>query len=193
MTGPSRADDGLFLAELAREAAARPAGSFPWGQDLKGPGLYSWWADTAGCALLSAPFGTPLGSLIYAGQAGATTPSGTERRRGLAERIKTCHLNGNIKSSTFRLTLAAVLRTALGLQMASSGRLEPESNQLLSQWMVTHLSLTCMVVRNRGNLATAEEELLRSLDPPFNLSGVPSSAVRTRLREIRKELLTAMG
>ena len=60
-----------FARYLRDPANAEPAGSFPNVPDRADhPGLYAWWADDVGLALLSVPFGEDLPPLIYAGQAG---------------------------------------------------------------------------------------------------------------------------
>jgi hypothetical protein len=71
---PNGEVDALVSA-LADPAAARPAVDFPWGDAaaFDEAGLYSWWVDAAGAAMLAAGLDHPVEpGLIYAGQAGAT-------------------------------------------------------------------------------------------------------------------------
>jgi hypothetical protein len=152
-------------------------------------GLYSWWANPEGLLQLAAPFEVPLPPLIYAGQAGAaSTRAGTASTATLRSRIGGHHLSGNIRSSTFRRTLAAVLREPLGLRLADRGRLDAQSNRLLSAWIRDHLSVAWVPWPERGSLAALEHAVLGRLDPPLNLMGMPPTAVRRRLRELRHAL-----
>jgi GIY-YIG catalytic domain-containing protein len=155
-------------------------------------GLYSWWADAEGLRELSAPFGVTLPRLVYAGQAGAaSTRTGAASTATLRSRIGGNHLNGNIRSSTFRRTLAAVLHEALALRLVAGGRLDGPSNQLLSAWIRAHLSVAWVQCPDRGTLAALEDAVLRRLDPPLNLQGMPDTAVRLRLRGLRRGLGSA--
>lgn len=86
-----------------------------WPGDLERidqPGLYSWWVDRAGAGDLSQGLGERVDAgRIYAGQTGATKwPSGKAGKATLRSRIGGNHLNGRIRGSTFRLTLAAGTR-----------------------------------------------------------------------------------
>jgi hypothetical protein len=66
--------------------------------------------------------------LIYAGQTGATFwPSGKGSQATLGGRIGGNHLNGSVAGSTFRLTLAGVLTTTLGLRPVGAKRLDQDS------------------------------------------------------------------
>lgn len=153
------------------------------------PGIYAWWANPSGLALLSEPLGAPLSPLIYAGQAGAA--SSRARKTGAAtlrSRILVNHLRGNIRSSTFRLTLCAVLCGPLALRLTDSGRLERGSNAALSAWMDAHLRLTWVALPDRSTLGAIEEAVLRVLDPPLNLQGVEATPIRLRLRQLRANL-----
>ena len=92
------------------------------------PGLYSWWADDEALNILSTLFGVRMPSLIYAGQAGATsTRSRRIRSATLRSRICTNHLSGNVGSSTFRKTLTAVLLEPLALGFLGPQHLDKAS------------------------------------------------------------------
>ena len=70
--------------------------------------------------------------LIYAGQAGATRwPSGKRSRNTLWGRITGMHLGGAAEFSTFRRTLAAILRLVLSLTA--------EDDPQLSAWINARL------------------------------------------------------
>lgn len=80
-------------------------------QELNQPGLYSWWVDTPGAKTLTHGLGhTMKPGRIYTGQTGVTKwPSNKAGAMTLGKRIAANHLNGRIRGSTFRLTLAAIL------------------------------------------------------------------------------------
>jgi hypothetical protein len=148
--------------------------------DLLVPGLYSWWVDSQGAADLSCGLGllVPDG-LIYAGQAGATRwPSGKRTQGTLWRRITGMHLGGAAEFSTFRRTLAAILRPVLGL--------DTEDDPKLSGWINTHLGVNAVPVPDPDRLAEAETAVLDLLDPPLNLRGRPPTAIRARLAELRR-------
>ena len=156
------------------------------------PGLYSWWADGEGLRQLEAVFASALPRLIYAGQAGATsTRAASPSMATLRSRIGGNHLNGNIRSSTFRFTLAAVLREPLALQPGPGGRLDASSNQELSRWIRRHLSIACLAWPERATLPALEHAVLERVDPPLNLTGMRTTALRRRLRELRRGLTSS--
>jgi hypothetical protein len=179
-----------LVARLTNLANSVGAASFPAGTGLGDePGLYSWWADDEGLTDLSAPFGVRLPPLIYAGQAGATSSrSGVERVATLHSRIGGNHLHGNIRSSTFRNTLTAVLFEPLELRLAGPHRLESASNAAISAWMCEHLRIAVAPYPNRANLAAVEDEVLARIDPPLNLMGMSATPVRSRVKELRRRL-----
>jgi hypothetical protein len=148
-------------------------------QGLECPGLYSWWVDDAGAADLSQGLGQPLhAGLLYAGQAGATRwPSGQRSRSTLWSRISGMHLGASAEFSTFRRTLAAILRPVIALV--------DEDDPRLSQWMDGHLTVITVAVADGDQLAGIESAVLDILDPPLNLRGRPAGPVRDRLAQLR--------
>lgn len=153
------------------------------------PGLYSWWVDEAGAAMLSAGIGAHVAvGRIYAGQTGATKwPSGRAGGATLRSRLSQ-HLRGRIEGSTFRLTLASVLRAELGLVVVGKRRLSPEGEAALTDWIAQHLMVATHAFPDPNPLADLEHQVLDRLDPPLNLDGRPASNVRARLRRLRAEL-----
>lgn len=115
-----------------RTVAARfPCPSY----DVDLPGLYAWFVDEAGAAELALELDRPLpAGLIYAGQAGAGTSSAT-----LRSRVRGNHLGGNVGGSTFRLTLASILASRLGLSRGPGRALAGDGEAILSSWMRGHL------------------------------------------------------
>ena len=179
------------LAALDREAIKVLARDWPGGlRELDQPGLYSWWVDTAGAEHLSQGLGEPIAAgRIYAGQTGATKwPSGKRGSRTLAERIGGNHLNGRIRGSTFRLTLAACLLEPLTLSQIGAKRLDPTSEVTLSVWMRAHLAVAIMPFSERDELGDLEHHLLNELDPPLNLDGMAQTLARSALSRKRAVL-----
>lgn len=191
MTEPRVAE----IASILRDPAmAHPARIFPIGHaNVDEAGLYAWHVDDAGQQLLAEAYGTSLPALIYAGQAGASSSkAGVKRGATLLGRIKGNHLRGNIRSSTFRKTLAASLSEPLGLVLVGPSKLDPSSNEALTLWMLDHLSLATVACPDRATLSELEDAVLLELDPPLNLMGMPRSPVRTELKARRSRLGKAL-
>jgi GIY-YIG catalytic domain len=167
------------------------ATSWPGGlTDLAKAGLYSWWVDESGAADLSAGLGMEvIVGRIYAGQTGATRwPSGTVVTSTLSGRIGGNHLRGNVRGSTFRRTLAAVLWEPRAFAVSGPARLNPSSEKDLSEWMRLHLEVAVHRFAERDSLADLEHHVLARLDPPLNLEGMPATSIRMRLAELRAAL-----
>ena len=81
--------------------------------------------------------------------------------------------------STFRRTLAAILRPVIGL--------DTEDDPKLSDWITTHLGVNAVPVPDPDRLAEAETTVLDLLDPPLNLRGRPPTAIRARLTELCRD------
>ncbi len=147
---------------------------------LDRPGLYSWWIDESGARDLSAGLGLPVpAGLVYAGQAGATRwPSGQPSTNTLWTRLTKMHARGRAEFSTFRRTLAAVLREPLGLTSEDDPRLD--------EWIDEQLSVVALPMTDAGALAGLEDDVLEELDPPLNLQGMRPTPVRARLSELRR-------
>jgi GIY-YIG catalytic domain/HB1, ASXL, restriction endonuclease HTH domain len=186
----STAEVERALLALDGEPRRVPAADWPAGLDgLDEPGLYSWWVDEGGAAQLRSGLGYEIAGRIYSGQTGATKwPSGRVGSMTLRQRLGGNHLGGSIRGSTFRRTLAACLRESIGLSIAAPGRLARESEVELSAWMRRHLHVAVHPFPNRGALGALEHRVLAALDPPLNLEGMPSTAVRQRVSELRRIL-----
>jgi hypothetical protein len=179
-----------FVERLTNPANTESAATFPSGRAaIECPGLYSWWADDEALETLHAVFGVRMPSLIYAGQAGATsTRSRRTRSATLRSRISSNHLSGNVSSSTFRKTITAVLVEPLDLQLSGSDCLDRSSNETVSVWMRARLRLVTAPCQDRDRLAEVEHAILERIDPPLNLMGMPSTPLRTKLRDLRSRL-----
>jgi hypothetical protein len=84
-------------------------------------------------------------------------PNGPQSYSTLRSRVVGNHLSGNTGSSTFRLTLAALLREALDLhphRTTTKVTLPPEENARLSVWQREHLRITWCVSPGRGSPRT---------------------------------------
>lgn len=176
--GPSTPELARLLSDPSRALSPQELlGRGP--QGLMAPGLYSWWVDGQGAGDLSRGLGQPVpAGLIYAGQAGATRwPSGKWSRNTLWGRITGMHLGGAAEFSTFRRTLAAILRPVL--------RLDTEDDPQLSAWISTRLRVNAVPVADPDRLADTEAAVLNLLDPPLNLRGRPPTGIRAKLAELR--------
>lgn len=179
------------LAVLRSGSERIPAAHWPGPlEQLDQAGLYSWWISEQGAHDLEAGLGMAfLSDRIYAGLTGATKwPSGRVGRMTLRQRIGRSHLAGTIYGSTFRRTLAAILREPMQLRLEAPGRLARGSERELSAWMRQHLEVAVYAVSERDSLANLEHEVLVTLDPPLNLDGMPPTLLRARVRALRAEL-----
>jgi hypothetical protein len=179
-----------LVEALTDEKRAENALGFPVDRELSShPGLYSWWADSDARSLIGQQLGVGVRALVYAGQAGATRwPSGKKSTATLASRIRSNHINGNASSSTFRLTLSALLLEPLNLQVAKRGRLAPEANRAVSVWIKDHLRVAIVAFDCRETLGRIEAAVLDVLDPPLNIEGRPSAPWRSRLAQLRMRI-----
>jgi hypothetical protein len=191
---PSRiskcSDDDLLtaLADLEEAPALIPAREWPAAVTCLGePGLYSWVVDGSGAADLSRGLGCALTpGRIYAGQAGATKwPSGRSGDNTLGKRIGGMHLGGRVRGSTLRWTLASVLFDELDVQVQASMVITTASEEALSEWMLSHLSVAVHAHADRDTLEDLEQRVLSWLDPPLNLSHMTPTQARRRLTELR--------
>jgi hypothetical protein len=172
----------VFTAILREEAKALPPAEFlaRGSAGLKVPGLYSWWADEQAASDLTDGLGhTVAPGMIYAGLAGATRwPSGKRSSNTLWSRIAGMHLGKRHEFSTFRRTLGAV--------QAQRMRTTTVDEQALTHWMMAHLRVLAAPYEDADTLGRLESDVLRLLDPPLNLQGMPASPVRRRLTDLRR-------
>ena len=173
-----------FRARLLDERLAVASGEFlaQGSTGLKVPGLYSWWIDEAGAVDLSRGLGHPVeAGLIYAGLAGATRwPSGKRSTNTLWSRIAGMHLGKRHEFSTFRRTLGATLAAA-----TSSPTVDEDA---LTAWMHEHLRVLAIPFDDADTLGRLETDVLRSLDPPLNLQGMPQTPLRKQLSALRSRV-----
>lgn len=165
------------LARLLDPAGALTPGELlVRGSDgLISPGLYTWWIDEAGASDLSRGLGHRIRpGLLYAGKAGGHRLEANPSTATLWGRVVGNHLRGNVRSSTFRQSLAAILDAA-GL---------PASEEQLTSWMLAHLSVVAVPVASE-DVARLEDELVGRAQPSLNLMGLPRDDARTALSRLR--------
>ena len=179
-----------LVAALADNNQAESPAGFPSASHVAArPGLYSWWGDETARAAIEEQLGIAIPPLIYAGQAGATRwPSGTRSKATLGSRIRDNHINGNASSSTFRLTLSALLLRPLSLTVLKPGRLAPEDRKIVSVWIKDHLRVVIAPYDDRDSLEHVEDCALDTLDPPLNLRGRPTTDPRSHLKGLRRQI-----
>jgi hypothetical protein len=148
--------------------------------ELRSPGLYSWWVDSAGAGDLTCGLKQEIQpGLIYAGLAGATrTRSGKRSKNTLWGRLTGMHLGSRHEFSTFRLSLGSVLASAAGADEIDEGD--------LTTWMYAHLRVIPIPVDDPDTLDGLETAVLGALDPPLNLQKMPRSPVRSQLSQLRR-------
>ena len=92
------------------------------------------------------------------------------------------HLSANHQLSTFRHTLGAILALAEGVDSIDE--------RALTQWMLSHLRLIAVPFMDADSLGRVEEAILRELNPPLNLKGVPKNPVRSQITSLRRRVST---
>ncbi len=148
-------------------------------------GMYAWFGDDDALATLTDVLEAPLTTLLYSGQAGATsTRSAKESKSTLLSRVRGQHIRGDIYGSTMRRTFAAVLREPLDLEMRDPKRLTDEGEARLRTWIERHLRVAIAPIDDRAALAHVEPLVLAILDPPLNLNHMPKTAIRRRVQRV---------
>jgi hypothetical protein len=187
-SGPTETSPGVSHAEsLLRDRTRALSPALLAKAPLNDAGLYAWWVDEVGGAMLSAGLGHRVEELIYAGQTGANSAKrGLQRKSTLRSRLLRNHLNGTINGSTFRLTLAA----ALGDQIVAPAdrTFDRSAEARLSAWMAEHLTVVPLPIADRASLGPLEEKVVQALDPPLNLQHVEKTPLRVLLSKRRRLL-----
>ena len=193
--GPPRweeRDAWTALDDLDSSPALVPASEWPAGaQGVDRPGLFAFWVDEAGAADLARGLDLPFeAGRILIGQAGATRwPSGRVNSDTLGDRIARTHLNGRVRSSTVRLTIAGILFAQLALVVQASALLQASAEQDLSDWMSAHLSVAVHPHDDRDTLAGLEQAVVQRLDPPLNIDDhLPATSVRQGVIALRRRI-----
>ena len=179
-----------MVAALARHENAVEPRRFPHDHEAAAnPGMYAWWGDDEARTVLGGEIGVGLPPMLYVGQAGATRwPSGTRSSATLKSRVGGQHIRGNARSSTFRLTISSLLLRRLRLTAIPGGKLDPDSNAEVSEWIADHLRVAIAPYEDRDTLGAVEAEVVAQLDPPLNLGHCLPSHARQRLSELRRAI-----
>jgi hypothetical protein len=185
-------DAWTALDDLDASPVLVPASEWPAGAEgLDRPGLFALVVDEAGAADLARGLDLPLeAGRIWIGQAGATSwPSGRVNGDTLGDRIARTHLQGRVRSSTFRLTLAGILFAQLELVVQASALLQASAEQDLNDWMSAHLSIAVHPHDDRDTLGGLEQAVAQRLDPPLNIDGyLPATSVRQSVIALRRRI-----
>jgi hypothetical protein len=150
-------------------------------------GFYAWWIKPGSVpGVPPRPHPTaPKRHLLYVGIA----PGRATSRQTIRSRVLNNHLRGNTGSSTFRLSLAALLMEPLRLQPLRKEKkivLQRDDNSALSEWQRSNLWISWC---ERDNPWTIEAQVIAAMKPPLNLAGnaahpfhTTMTAARTRFR-----------
>lgn len=167
----------LHLADLRHAVPAADVSSVP-----NSTGLYGWFVDPAGARDLNRSLMLPVrAGLIFVGQVGGSSwQSLADPVLNLRDHVERIQLHGRSRASTFRMTLATVLREQL--------RMRSLEDPLLTDWMLKHLSISSWASDNFGELRELEQVVINELDPPLNVDHLPANAYRARLSQMRSAL-----
>jgi hypothetical protein len=157
--------------------------------ELHRPGMYAWYVDADGAADLTRGLGEHVGAgLIYAGLTGAGSSNAS-----LRSRISRNHVRGNIRGSTFRLTLAAALAQPLRLRPEGFRLMGPANEKKLTIWIQEHLMVAVHPYPDSATLDALETGVLATLDPPLNLAKMPPTQLRSALSAARHPFMRKDG
>jgi hypothetical protein len=153
------------------------------------PGFYAWWAELGSMpSVPKNPHPTSSGmTLFYVG----ISPSSASSSQTIRSRVLNNHLRGNLGSSTFRKTLAALLLEELDLyprETTTKVVLPKDENARLSSWQGKHLALTWCVTPQPW---VTEPPVIAALGPPLNLASNAVHEFYPTLSEARRRLVEA--
>lgn len=157
------------------------------------PGFYAWWCHRQYLSDASPiipyeprPPVPAEWSLLYVG----ISPSSLTSSRHLAARLIKNHATGNIGGSTFRMTVASLLRAKLKLEpRGGSDRARVESEGPLTNWIEQSCGVTFAIINRPWEF---EAVIISQLNPPLNLDQ-GTHPFRLRVREQRAALRRACG
>jgi hypothetical protein len=155
------------------------------------PGIYSWWVPPerlgdADPRIPEVSAGAAGWSLLYCGIA----PNSTTSRRLLSKRVGRDHSRGSIGNSTFRQSLAALLRDTLRLEpLAGYDRSRVRDEGALTAWLTTHCGLTWAVQPAPWDW---EVRVIGALLPPLSISP-GAHPFRFQVSEARSRLRADCG
>jgi hypothetical protein len=139
-------------------------------------GIYAWWMAPGAIPDLNGPaHAAEKLELLYVGIA----PKDAQSKATLRSRIRGQHLGGNIGSSTFRQSLAALLSEDRGwMTRWSRGRaqLVHEHNRALSKWQRDHLRLAWVECVCPWIIEARVIALMHHRSTPRRMHHIPSTA-----------------
>ncbi|SEB60918.1 hypothetical protein SAMN05519105_0903 [Rhodobacter sp. 24-YEA-8] len=152
-------------------------------------GVYGWWFDGRLPAVPRAGCRKRAGKdLLYIGIASPSSQP-ARSRSPMARRIWRNHLQGTVRTSTLRLSIAALLRTELHLEFFRDGqdrvRMSRQHEVQLSTWLHEHAAISVM---QHDDPWSVEKALIEDGPPlPLNLS-MSIHSFRKALSELRRSL-----
>lgn len=169
--GPSSAVDEVLAALTDPDRAVAPAAL----DELhEVGGLFAWHVDGTGARTLNRGLVLPLRrGVVHVGH----TASGLGTPRTIRGMVQDVHLHGPSRGSTFRLTVATVLREPLALRSLDDPR--------LTQWMIEHLRVTTWPLEDDELIRDRAERVVELLGPVLNLEHAGAARVRRRLQQLR--------
>jgi hypothetical protein len=181
-------DAQLSGIPISPDLAARPASE---GGVPSEPGFYAWWTnDYTTLRAPPRPHPTERGwSLLCV----AISPARASSSQNLRGRVLNNHLGGNTGSSTFRLTLAALLCQQQGwcpVRRATRVLLTAEDNRALSAWQRSNLALTWT---RRAEPWEIEHDVIARMQPPLNLAANASHPFHSAVHGARASFRRAAG
>lgn len=165
---------GRHLADPQNAVPASDVSSLP-----DAPGLYGWFADASGARELNRSLKLPVpAGLVFVGQVGGSSWHGlADPVLNLRDHVERVQLRGPTRASTFRMTLATVLRGRL--------RMTSLEDPVLTRWMLEHLSVSSWASDDFGGLRSLAETVIGELDPPLNVDHLAATEYRARLGQMR--------
>ncbi len=172
-----------IISELLDGTKNCPFSEWPGNlNNLDLPGLYAWWVSESGAALITSRLGKEISpGIVYVGQAGAGSSTAT-----LRSRIESNHISGKIRQSTLRLTAATILLEDLKGFIEGDRKIGVRGEAIVTAWLSACFNVTVAAYPDRINLGELEKTVLDHLDPPFNLSGMDNSPLRSEIGDRRR-------
>ena len=156
------------------------------------PGFYSWWMTQGALPRVPRhPHPDPEidFDLLYVGIA----PNSATSKQTLRSRVMKNHLNGNTGSSTFRLSLAALLLEAehfIPVTTKTKFILTRADNRRLSEWQEANLRLTWCEQEEPWD-GTLERDVIAVMQSPLNLAENRSHPFHATMSAARRSFRNA--
>lgn len=167
------------VRDAVRFLAHRPHAVAPSRLDLvqEISGVFAWHVDADGAAELNRSVRLPIGEgVLHVGHAGALGRS-PDTVATLRQLIQDVQLGGRSRTSTFRSSLAAILREPL--------QMRTWDDPVLTRWMEQHLTVVTWPVADRSSILSLAHRVVAALEPPLNVDHLRAAAMRQRLGQLR--------